>query len=98
MANAASGAPIAKHLGTFNLFREADGSLWITCAEACGVIDELNGSGAPPYLCAMNALYAAADAMRERAKAGADTRAPSPAAPSGLVARPHQPAPLGDSA
>lgn len=57
---------LGKHLGTFNLFREPDGSLWITCAEADGVREELGDSNAPLGLCAMNALYSAADAMRRR--------------------------------
>lgn len=50
---------IGKHLATFNLFREGDGSLAVTIAEARGVIEELGESGAPPHLCAMNALRAA---------------------------------------
>jgi hypothetical protein len=50
---------IGRHLATFNLFREPDGSLAITVADASGVIAELNGSGAPVYLCTMNALRAA---------------------------------------
>ncbi len=57
---------IGKHLATFNVFREGDGSLWITCADAGGVADEIRGSGAPVHLCAMNALYAAVDQMRQR--------------------------------
>lgn len=57
---------IGKHLGTFNLFRESDNSLWITIADARGVKEELGGSSAPLHLCAMNALYAAVDAMRAR--------------------------------
>jgi hypothetical protein len=55
-----SDAPsIGRHLATFNLFREADGSLQVTIADAAGVRAELNGSGAPLHLCAMNALRAA---------------------------------------
>ena len=51
----ASQPKIGKHLATFNLFREDDG-LYITIADASGVRDELNGSGAPLYLCTMTAL------------------------------------------
>ena len=50
---------IGKHLATFNLFREADNSIHVTIAEARGVAEELGGSGAPLYLCAMTALRAA---------------------------------------
>jgi len=50
---------IGKHLATFNLFRESDGSLAVTIADARGVIDELNRSGAPVHLCAMTALRSA---------------------------------------
>ena len=48
----------ARHLGTFNLFREPDGSLWITIAEAKGVQQELGmASGAVPlHIMAMRAL------------------------------------------
>ena len=50
---------IGRHLATFNLFREPDGSLAVTIGEARGVAEELNGSGAPLALCAMTALRAA---------------------------------------
>ena len=50
---------IGRHLASFNLFRESDGSLAVTIAEARGVAEELNGSGAPLALCAMAALRAA---------------------------------------
>lgn len=50
---------IGRHLATFNLFREADGSLHVTIAEANGVREELGGSGAPLALCAMSALRSA---------------------------------------
>ena len=51
--------PLARHLATFNLFREADNSLHVTIADARGVMTELGDSGAPLHLCAMNALRAA---------------------------------------
>ena len=50
---------IGKHLATFNLFRENDGSLHVTIAEARGVKEELGESNAPLHLCAMTALRAA---------------------------------------
>lgn len=53
---------LAKHLATFNLFRESDNSLHVTIAEARGVREELGDSCAPLHLCAMNALRAALDA------------------------------------
>lgn len=49
----------ARHLATVNLWRNGDNSLSISFAEADGVLAELNGSGAPLHLCAMNALRAA---------------------------------------
>lgn len=52
---------IGKHLATFNLFREADHSIHVTIADARGVRAELGDSGAPLYLCAMNALRAAVE-------------------------------------
>jgi hypothetical protein len=59
---------IGRHLATFNVFREHDGSLWVTCAGAEGVKAELNGSAAPLHLCAMNALREAMRQMDERGK------------------------------
>jgi hypothetical protein len=53
------GEPLAKDLATFNLFREPDKSIHVTIADASGVRDELNGSGAPLHLCALSALRAA---------------------------------------
>jgi len=42
--------PLGKHLATLNLFREPDGSVHITCAEARGAMEEpdcLRCGGAP---------------------------------------------------
>lgn len=63
---------IGRHLATFNLFREADNSLQVTVADANGVKAELNGSGAPLHLCAMNALRAALRPAPPLAQALAD--------------------------
>jgi hypothetical protein len=61
---------IGKHLATFNVFREPDG-LYVTCADARGVADEIRGSGAPIHLCAMNALREALRQMDERSERSA---------------------------
>ena len=57
---------IGRHLATFNLFREQDGSLHVTVESAQGVIAETSGSGGvPPALLAMQALRAALLRQRE---------------------------------
>lgn len=50
---------IGRHLATFNLFREGDGSLHITVADAHGVKMELGPSQLPVYPMAMKALIEA---------------------------------------
>lgn len=54
------------HLATFNVFREEDGSLWVTCADASGVKAELGESSIPTYPMAMKALYEAVRQMQHR--------------------------------
>lgn len=57
---------MGKHLATFNVFREADGSLWITCADATGVKSELGEAKLPLHMMAMKALFEAVRQMQER--------------------------------
>ena len=64
---------IGKHLGTFNLFRENDGTLWVTCAGAQGVREELGESWeGPTHTMAMLALYEGVRQMQERANKADD--------------------------
>jgi hypothetical protein len=53
------------HLATFNVFREKDGSLWVTVVEANGVAKEIH-TEMPIYPFAMNALYEAVRQMQDR--------------------------------
>ena len=40
-ALARKGAPdVGEHVATLNLFREADGTFWLTCASARGAVEE----------------------------------------------------------
>lgn len=60
---------MTKHLATFNMFREPDGQLYVTIAEARGVQDELGiSAGAVPlHIPVMNALFEAVRQTKERA-------------------------------
>lgn len=58
---------IGKHLATFNVFRENDGSLHITVVEAKGVRKELHPDNVLPlHPFAISALYEAVEQKKKR--------------------------------